>query len=62
MIAKDLVVLGDVRILGELYVSSSSVATATSASVASYSARMLPADDINITEPSSEGEVLWYYE
>lgn len=58
MIAKDLVVLGDARILGQLYVVSSNQA---SAAVASYSTRMVAADSGD-SEPTSEGEVVWTYE
>lgn len=60
MIAKDLVVLGNARILGSLYVSNSSVATSATAA-ASYSTRMLSVGQTD-TEPSNEGEVYWYYE
>lgn len=58
MIAKDLVVLGDVRILGELYTSSQ----ITTSDVAAYSTRMVAADATDNTDPSSEGEVVWTYE
>ena len=58
MIAKDLVVLGDVRILGELYTNSYSAAG--TASVASYSTRMVAAG--SDSDPESEGEVVWEYE
>ena len=58
MIAKDLVVLGDVRILGELYTSS---ATSAGAAVASYSTSMVAAGSGD-SDPESEGEVVWEYE
>ena len=58
MIAKDLIVLGNVRILGTLYAESSNITNST----ASYSTRMIAADEDDTTEPTTEGEVLWYYE
>lgn len=60
MIAKDLVVLGDARILGRLYTSYSSQSENT-ASTASYSTRMVPAGS-GESNPGSEGEVVWEYE
>lgn len=58
MIAKDLVVLGDVRVLGKLY-TSSAIST-TDAATASYSTRMVAAG--SDADPESEGEVVWEYE
>lgn len=60
MIAKDLVVLGDARILGRLYTSYSSQSE-NAASVTSYSTRMVAADSGD-SDPESEGEVVWEYE
>jgi hypothetical protein len=60
MIAKDLVVLGDARILGRLYTAYSSQSENT-VSATSYSTRMVPAGD-TASNPESEGEVVWEYE
>jgi hypothetical protein len=60
MIAKDLVVLGDARILGRLYTTYSSQSE-NIVSTASYSTRMVPAGNSE-SNPESEGEVVWEYE
>ena len=59
MIAKDLVVLGDVMILGRLHADS--YVNTTKTTIISNNARMVAAGADN-SNPQNEGEVVWEYE
>lgn len=60
MQAKDLVVTGDARILGHLYVEQ--LQTTQSADVsAPRSSKLVPQGASGSDQPTQEGEIYWYY-
>ena len=60
MQAKDLVVMGDARILGQLYVDQIRT-TQDAGTSAPRNSKLVPVAEASTNIPTTEGEIYWYY-